>query len=187
MAEIRQKPEPVKPIVALLAGRVEWLDAAAERVTEWLGPIDITSPTWPFTFTHYYDEVMGPNLLRRLVSFERLIDPGALASIKRRTNALEAELTERFSDVPRPVNIDPGYVTSAKLVLASAKDFSHRIYLADGIFAEVTLTFRRGRWESLPSTFPDYASGLYDGFLNEVRQSWKRQLHGAADGDSPQP
>jgi len=71
-------------------------------------------------------------------------------------------------------------------VLASAKDFSHRIYLAEGIFGEVTLTFRRGRWESLPSTFPDYASGLYDGFLNKAREGWKRQIHDAPGGDSTQ-
>jgi len=169
------QPEPVKLIAGLLAGRTEWLDAATDRLVERFGPVDIASELIEFDFTDYYRRQMGPDLLRKFVAFERLIGPGELAPIKLATNDIEAKLAERLGDVPRPVNIDPGYVQSAKLVLASAKDFAHRVYLADGIYGEVTLQYRRGRWESSPWTFPDYGGGRYDGFLHAVRQRLKQQ------------
>lgn len=179
MAEIAQ-PKPVKLIVGLLAQQSVWLDAAGQRLTETLGPIDLTSQDIDFTFTHYYDQQMGAGLLRRFLAFERLIDPGELRAIKQRTNQLEAELARQFPQVARPVNLDPGYVALAKLVLASAKDFSHRVYLGEGIFAEITLQFREGKWQSLAWTFPDYGSGQYDAFLLAARQRLKEQLDAGA-------
>lgn len=170
-------PQPVKLLVGMIAGRPDWLDAAVEMLAADHGQADIVSPDMPFDFTDYYADQMGENLLRRFVSFGRLVSPGDLASIKRRTNALESELANRFAGPSRPVNLDPGYVEPGKLVLASAKNFAHRIFLADGIYAEVTLRYRHGRWESWPWTFPDYASGRYDAFLEAVRTELKRQLH----------
>ncbi len=111
------------------------------------------------------------------MAFEQPIGPGRLAAIKRATNAVEAEFAAgRGGGPPRPVNLDPGYVTESKLVLASAKDFAHRIYLGEGIYAEVTLTYARGRWQAGPHTFPDYASGRYDAFLTAARAALRRQL-----------
>lgn len=169
MAQIRQ-PGQVKLIVALLAGGSEWLDAAVQRLEGLFGPVDLLSPDWPFTFTDYYAAQMGEALIRRLVAFERLIDPGTLAAIKLQTNELEAELARRFSGPARPVNLDSGYVAPGKLILASAKDFAHRVYLGQGIYAEVTLQYVGGQWKRLPFTFPDYASGLYDAFLSAARK-----------------
>jgi hypothetical protein len=169
MAQIHQ-PIAVKLIAGLLAGRAEWLDATVARLVETLGPIDVTSPDWPFDFTHYYDKQMGEHLLRRFVAFETPVDPEVLGPTKRRTNELEAELAVQFGTVGRPVNIDPGYVAPSKLVLASMKDFAHRVYLGKGVYAEVTLQYIQGRWKTLPFTFPDYASGRYDAFLSEARQ-----------------
>jgi len=174
MAEILQ-PGPVKLIAGLLAGRAEWLDAAAAELAERFGPTDVVSADIPFTFTHYYDSQMGSPLWRRLLAFERLAAPDALPEAKRQTNALEADLARRFSGPPRPVNIDPGYLTLSKLVLASAKDFSHRAYLTDGIYAEVTLQYRGGQWRSGEWTFPDYRSGVYDAFLSRARDRLKQQ------------
>ena len=77
--------------------------------------------------------------------------------------------------ITRPINLDVGYVAPAKLVLASMKDFAHRIYLGRGVYAEITLQYRKGRWESLHWTFPDYASRAYDAFLTEVRHRLVRR------------
>ena len=174
MAQTEQ-PEPVKLIAGLLAGRAECLDAAAGRLVELFGPTDVVSEDMPFTFTDYYRRQMGPDLLRRFLAFRRLIDPGELPAVKCRTNAMEAELAKRFTDVVRPVNIDPGVVELSKLVLASAKNFSHRVYLRDGVYAEVTLQYRRGKWHSAAWTFPDYASGRYDAFLTAARSRLREQ------------
>jgi hypothetical protein len=111
---------------------------------------------------------MGTSLFRKFYSFERLIDPEELASIKRWTCDLEASFQDPRAR--RPVNLDPGYVAPAKVVLASTKDFAHRIYLKDGIFAEVTLVYRKGSFVPLEHTFPDYRTAEYIGFFNRVRR-----------------
>ncbi len=181
MCAIRTPP-PVKLITAMLSTSAEALLAAAERLAREYGPIDLRSETMAFDFTHYYDGEMGSPLLRQFLAFERLIDPGLLAAVKLRTNALEDGFargtTGGAPDLPaaRPVNLDPGYVSESKLVLASTKDFAHRLYLGEGIFAEITLTYAHGRWTSHSCTFPDYASGKYDAFLTSVRHRLREQL-----------
>lgn len=170
-------PLPCKLIVGLLAGRAEVLAAATEALASLYGRIDLASPQWQFSFTQYYQAQMGNNLLRQFLAFEKLIVPSDIVAIKRRTNQLEEELAQRFPGGPsRPANIDPGYLTEGKLVLASAKGLAHRVYMDQGIYAEITLTFVHGRWVAHPYTFPDYGSGLYDGFLLEARESLRRQL-----------
>ena len=164
-------PDPVKLIVGMLSGRRELLAEAAERLGAEYGPIDLTSDIIDFDFTHYYDRQMGGPLLRQFVAFERLITPDEIAAVKLATNRLEAEFAAAARAGPqRPVNLDPGYVTEGKLVLASVKDHAHRIYLRDGIYAEVTLRHAAGRWTASQHTFPDYASGAYDAFLTDARR-----------------
>ncbi len=165
-------PEPVMLVCGVLAGTEPWLDSAVLHLRDRLGPLDLVSETFPFTYTDYYTPEMGPHLLRRFVSFERLIDPGDLPRIKRLTNALEGEAT---GDVARPINLDPGTVNGSQLVLASTKPHAHRIYLADGIYAEVTLLYREGQWTPLPWTYPDYAAPAYHGYLCAVRQRYLAQ------------
>jgi len=182
MAEIR-KPEDVKLIVGVLSAHTHLFDRAKETLCELYGPVDIESPLIPFNFTKYYEKQMGPDLLRKLFAFERLVDPAILPDVKIRTNRLEVELAaEAGGAVPRPINLDPGYVTPAKVVLASTKDFSHRIYLRDGIYAEVTLHFEKGgALRSWPWTFPDYkTSPEYHAFLLAARNKCLRQLKQAA-------
>jgi hypothetical protein len=114
---------------------------------------------------------MGEGLKKQFFAFERLIDPGALAGIKRQTNEWEAEYAAlaRHPE-PRPLNLDPGYITAAKLVLASTKDHAHRIYLCDGIFAEVTLSYRAGQWQPLEWSYPDYRRDDYQSFFTRCRE-----------------
>ncbi len=170
-------PLPAKLIVAMLSARRSLLGEAAERLGRELGPIDLVGEVTNFDFTDYYAEQMGGELLRQFVSFEQLIRPDGLARIKQATNQIEAELASAHPDGPaRPLNLDPGYVTESKLVLASTKDFAHRIYLGEGIYGEVTLTYAGGRWRRHEHTFPDYASGAYDSFLIQARELLRRQL-----------
>ena len=165
------EPDKVKLICGMISANRDLFAEVQGRLADMYGPAGIVSDVMPFDFTHYYDDQMGSPLHRKFVAFERLIDPSDLATIKRATNGLEDEFSASpLAASKRPVNLDPGYVAPSKLVLGSMKDFSHRIYLADGVYAEVTLQYHHGRWESLPWTFPDYASGRYDAFLTAVRE-----------------
>ncbi|HYG75600.1 MAG TPA: DUF4416 family protein [Planctomycetota bacterium] len=160
------------PIVAMLAGDASFFQAAKAPLEELLGPVEMESPLYPFDKTIYYAESMGPGLLRQFFAFRDLKDPALLAGWKLATNAMEANLGRILSTPggpPRPINLDVGYITGAKLVLASTKDFAHRLYLRDGIFAEITMGFRDNAWISHAFTFPDFKSGIYDAFLKRVR------------------
>ncbi|MDR2529825.1 MAG: DUF4416 family protein [Synergistaceae bacterium] len=139
---------------------------ALEKLRTLWGRSDIVSNPMPFTATDYYRDI-APRLLRRFVSFEGLTSAGGLADWKRQAIALETE-----SRAPRAINVDPGYVDGARLVLASTKDHAHRVYLRDGIFAEVTLRFRSGKWTPFDYTYPDFAGDLYDEFLTTARKAW---------------
>jgi hypothetical protein len=166
------KPPAVKFICGMISGEAAIFDRAAEALAAALGPVEAVGEVVDFDFTHYYDAQMGSPLYRRFVSFAGPHGPDFLAEAKVRTNAIEAEFAARRHGAgpPRPINLDVGYVELPKLVLASMKNFSHRVYLRDGVYAEVTLMFHRGRWEPLPWTFPDFRSGRYDAFLSGVRE-----------------
>ncbi|MFW6163419.1 MAG: DUF4416 family protein [Planctomycetota bacterium] len=165
-----QAPEPVKLLVGLLARRPEWLAAAERHLEAAFGPIDLASERIPFDTTGYYEPEMGAGLIRKFITHKELVSPGDLAGIKLATNALEATLAEELdADVPRPVNLDPGYLDGSKLVLATTKNDAHRIYIDQGIYAEVTLTWRRGAWQPTPWTYRDYRSEPYRAFFAQAR------------------
>jgi hypothetical protein len=166
----------VKLIASLLTGRLELLDTVKARLEVLYGPIDSQSVLLPFDHTEYYAPEFGPDLQRQIVAFARLIDPGDLPAIKHQTNNLEWELAEGDQ---RLVNIDPGYVCLGKMVLATTKDHAHRIYLSQGIYAEGTLTYQRGRFRPWPWTYPDYASDRYCELFDSIRDQYKAQLRTA--------
>jgi len=131
------------------------------------GRIDFQSDPFDFNYTAYYEKEMGTGLKRRFISFSRLIPIEDLYRVKLQANRLE----EKFlSSGNRQVNIDPGYVDLAKLVLASTKDYSHRIYLRKGIFAEITLSYRGNSFTANDWTYPDYRSQEYISVFNEIRK-----------------
>lgn len=167
------EPQPVKLIVSLLTGDPGWLAEAKARLVSLFGPIDWESRLLPFEHTEYYTAEFGPGLQRQIVSFDRLIAPGDLAAIKRQTNEVEQSLA---SGGKRRVNIDPGYVALGKIVLASTKDHGHRLYLGQGIYGEVTLTYQRGHFRPWPWTYPDYASEEYRALFEQIRDRYKAQL-----------
>ena len=172
MGEIKT-PRPVKLIVSAFAPGDGLLDEArAASIAEW-GAVDWESELLPFDHTSYYQREFGPGLVRRIWAFERLIDPGALAAIKVRSNALE----QRWAvDGKRAVNLDPGYVSMAKLVLATTKNHGHRIYLGQGIYAEVTLQYRDKAYRPWPWSYPDYATPEYCRLFEAIRRRYIEQL-----------
>lgn len=172
-----QDVQPVKLIVGILACDETAARACHAPLVEAYGPADLTSDIYPFDLTEYYKDQAGSAMVRQFLAFEHLIDPGRLADIKHQTNRMEQDLAAGLSTpYPRPVNLDPGYIEPSKLVLASTKNFAHRIYIGLRMYAEVTLTYNKGRWETFPFTFPDFKSGRYNAFLSQVRQRAVDQL-----------
>jgi len=177
--------EPVCLIVGMLSAWPELLDRAGEALVSRLGPVLRQSDTFPFDFTDYYRDEMGDGIKRKFLAFERPFPPARLVRVKLMTNEMEAMFAREHRQVPRPVNLDPGYLTPAKLVLATTKDYAHRIYMHSGIYAEVTLTYHRGTYQPMPWTYPDYRTEAYRHFFDEVRAEWlARTRRRAAEGYS---
>jgi hypothetical protein len=171
------EPIPVKLIIGILAANRQCLHAATECMTSKFGRADLTSEVWPFESTDYYKDETGPRILRQFVSIERLIDPGRLVKIKLKTNKLEQKLSKTLGiPLPRPVNLDPGFIEPSKLVLATTKNYSHRIYIGKKMYAEVTLIFDKGRWQPLAHTYPDYREQNYFDFFERVIAQLLEQL-----------
>ena len=168
-----KEPLPVKLIASIFTVSGELLEEAKVRLSQEFGPIDYESELLPFDHTTYYAAEFGENLKRKFVSFAELVHPGKLAEIKLLTNALEMEWA--FGG-KRRINIDPGYVSHSKLVLATTKNHAHRIYLGQGIYAEVTLHFRDGTFRAWPWTYPDYASPPLIAIFNHIRGLYVKQL-----------
>ncbi len=137
---------------------------------EW-GSSALISDAFLFDDTTYYTKSMGTDLKKAFVTFEQLVDPASLPKIKNQTNHWEIDYAKLAShDVPRPLNLDPGYISEAKLVLATTKDRDHRIYLDQGIYAETTLYFRSGKWCEREWTYPDYRREDYQEFFSRCRE-----------------
>jgi hypothetical protein len=179
-------PDPANLIVGIIAANAESAAAARAALEANYGPVDEQSETIPFDFTDYYQPEMGERLIRTWLSFARLQPLDHLAEIKLATNAIEdtfrgfgvsiggSDSGQRTA--PRRVNLDPGFLTLHNLVLATTKDYSHRIYLGQGIFAEVTLIYEHGAFQSLRWTYRDYQSPTALGFLARARDRYIRKV-----------
>lgn len=173
-------PQPHRPVLLFTAAfsrHSEAIDWARQRLTAEWGAIALESPLFEFRETTFYDGTMGAGLMKVLWVFETLVNPQELTVFKHQTNTWEEEYRQLATHAEsRPLNLDPGYVTEAKLVLATTKDRDHRLYLADGIFGEVTLFFRQGAWQSRPWTYPDYQRPEYHQFLSRSREYLRSKL-----------
>jgi hypothetical protein len=138
-----------------------------------MGPIEEQIGPLPFDFTAYYDEELGPDIKRWLWSFADLVEGSSLRAIKLLTNELEQSFAESGR---RRFNLDPGLMTLGNFVLATGKNNAHRIYLGEGIFADLTLVYRSGTYRPLEWTYPDYADRQLIGILNELRETYKCKL-----------
>jgi len=144
-----------------------------DRLEQIAGPCDIISKWLDFDFTDYYYKEMGSPLYRRLIAFKPLIDQDMLADIKLATNDLEKSC---LSGGNRQVNIDPGYLLASRFVLATGKEYSHRIYIGKNIYADLTLMYTKQGFKTLEWTYPDYASDAVTGFLEKVRNKYLLDL-----------
>jgi len=177
-----QPAEAVKLIASLFSGDGQLIGDALVALSEQYGRADFISAPTSFAYTDYYQKEFGGPLIRRFVAFERLVRPDALPDIKRWTNGLELRLAVEGR---RRVNIDPGYLARAHLILATGKGFTHRPYLRDGIYADLTLMYRDRKFHPLPWTYPDYAGDEVAGMLAGIREKYVLQLKGKAGGDGP--
>jgi hypothetical protein len=163
---IPQAPHKVKLIAGLLSADVGVMKRAEAALAGIFGRVDFESAVLDFTHSDYYAKEMGCGLKRKFVSFQRLFDLKDIYKVKLRTNLLENKFAK---DGRRSVNIDPGYLDLAKLVLFSTKDYIHRIYLGKGIFAETTLFYKDKGFNAWPWTYPDYSSKAYLDIFNSIR------------------
>lgn len=178
MSRIRL-PEPVKLVMSLLSGDRALVNSVIVDLSSGAGPPDFVSELIPFTYTDYYAGEMGSFLERRLLSFETLIAPDRLPEIKLWTNDLE-DRTAR--DGKRRINIDPGYLSSYHLILATGKGYAHRPCLRDGIYADITLLYREGAFHPLEWTYPDYREERMHEMLRSIRKKYLLQLKGKDRG-----
>jgi hypothetical protein len=158
----------VKLITGMIASSENLFAEASDILSEYYGSVDYMSRTLPFDYTKYYEKEMGKGLIRQFVSFANLISPRDIADIKLR--AIEIEKSFVLPGKRRKINIDPGYIDGAKLVLATTKNYDHRIYLDNGIYAEVTLHYRKGSFMPWEWTYPDYRSKEYIDIFNRIRE-----------------
>ena len=176
MGEIT-KHRPVLLITAVTSRYQEAFRWTADQTTAQWGKLVLASDIFDFTETNFYTQSMGTELKKQFLAFETLIEPGEIAPTKLLSNEWEKQYAaENQHAEVRPLNIDPGYISEAKLVLVTTKDRDHRIYLQQGIFAEVTLFFRSGDWNGSRWTYPDYQRKDFQSFFTKCRDYLRDQI-----------
>lgn len=180
---LSRPPEPVLLVVAAFSRHRRALDWAEGRLVDCFGPVAWSGLPYAFNQTRYYEPAMGADLRKQFLVFRELIAADRLADVKRRTNTLEVEAARSgaFGE-ERPLNLDPGVLSLGKFLLATTKDQSHRVYLRDGIFAEVTLRYRAGAFEPWEWTYADYRQPGVLTFFGEARDLYRRLLRDRREG-----
>lgn len=178
---IPKRPKPAKLVIGIFMGENDLFEALAKELSEQFGDIDLVSSWLPFDYTNYYEAEMGAPLFRRLLAFKTLIKQNDLANIKRTTNNLELKYSKNGK---RRVNIDPGYMLHERFVLATGKNYSHRIYMDQGIYADLTLIYTKGAFQKLPWTYPDYTDENMLAYLELVRNKYIADLKQSSFSDN---
>lgn len=167
-------PADVKLFVASTFNNEEVEAAVDALLIQEFGPIAITSETFDFVYTEYYANEMGLGLKKKFIGFQRLIRPERLSDIKLKTNAIEAQFSVENR---RRCNLDPGYLSGAKAVLATTKNFDHRIYLGQGIYGDVHLRYRGNKFIFNDWTYPDYRQPMVLDFFYQLRTIYMKEYH----------
>ena len=172
---IPKAPRPACLICAITYNSQEMATLARRLLQAEFGEIALESEHYPFSFSSYYAQEMGTELGKFLVSFAALVEQDRLVEIKLRTNALESNTATAGR---RNLNLDPGYLDDAKVVLATTKNYGHRIYLGRGIYGDLHLRFRHGSFQPMEWTYPDYRQPIVLQFLSKVRAWYLRARRG---------
>jgi len=173
-----KKHFPVKVFCGLIYRDDRLILEVEKKLSGKWGNIDFYAGPFPFDFTDYYKGEMGEDLKRSFVSFSEIVIPEKLWEWKIFTNRIEEEFS---SDGKRRVNIDPGYIDLSKVILLSTKDFYHRIYVGNGIYAEVTMHFSKGKYQFFQWTYPDYKTENYLKFFENLRKIYSKQIKDETD------
>ena len=168
-----QSPDPVKLFVSILWSDENALDRAIDQLSKKWGETDFSGRDYPFDITDYYEPEMGKGLKRRIISFDRLVTPEIIREAKLFCNEIEENLKNNSG---RQVNLDIGYLDHNKVVLASAKAAGQKIYLGDGIYADLIARYAQGKYRPFEWTFLDFKDGRYDQELGEIRSRYMMQL-----------
>ena len=169
-----KNPDPAKLVVGCIMNNKADIDRLFPLLEDLFGSVDMISPWLGFAYTDYYYKEMGSPLYRKVFVFKPLIAQDELAMIKEKTNEIEAKFA---IDGKRPVNIDPGYLVSSRFILATGKEYSHRIYIGRKIYADLTLMYSKKKgFQTLAWTYPDYASKTMISFLSKVRSKYLLDL-----------
>ncbi|MFN3740182.1 MAG: DUF4416 family protein [Thermodesulfovibrionales bacterium] len=172
LGKVRQAEKAVL-FMAILLNDQELFEEINSLFQKEFGEILFKTLFQDWNWTDYYKEEMGEGLKRAFIFFKNIIDPSELPEIKLKTNKIE----ERFSvSNKRRINLDPGYITPSKVVLASTKNYCHRIYLGKGIYAEITLYYKDNSFKPHIFTYRDYATAETISTFNTVRQMIKDLL-----------
>lgn len=179
-------PDLTLLIAAVFSRHAEALAWAHRELEHLFGPVAFISLPYEFNQTRYYEPAMGTHLRKYLLAFHELAAADCLPDVKHRTNQLEQRLADMHTYAePRPLNIDPGLLTLGKFLLATTKDQAHRIYLREGIFAEVTLRFHAGEFEPWTWTYADYRQPCVLDFLRQARDFYRVRLAERREADGP--
>ena len=164
---IPQAFEQEKLIIGVIYHDTDVLAAATKILVERFGEIEDKSHEYSFSkdFSSYYDGELGGEGTRVIYSFKNTVDPELQAEIKEFTNEIENKFSRR-------INLDPGFISSGRLLLATTKPIGFRIPLKRGIYTELTLYWARGAWHKLPWTYRDYQDEKVQKFITKVRKSY---------------
>jgi hypothetical protein len=166
-------PEPALLFIGTLYSNTAIFQKASKLLSDTFGEFLLASEPIQWDHSQYYDDELGKTILRQFIFFKSLIDPGQLADFKLKTNDIE----QRFSaNGKRQINLDPGYVTLSKIVLATTKNYAHRIYLGKGIYAEVTLIFKGNTFIPHLYTYRDYQDKQHIDIFLKARKSLKEKI-----------
>ncbi len=169
---LRKPPSSARLLVSAIYREEGRFLEARDGLSGLLGPVGRTSEPFPFDLTDYYRGEMGAPLFRRFLEMADPVPRDFLATAKLRAEEVETKLSESGR---RTVNLDPGLLTEESFILATGKNFGHRVYLRDGVFADLTLVYRKGEYHPLPWTYPDYASRGIREFLRGARERFREE------------
>lgn len=149
------------------------LDSVLDQIEEKLGKVDYQGPAVLFNHSLYYEKEMGKNLKKKFISIQKLWPADQLYSTKLLTGEIEQSFAIKHQ---RQVNLDPGGLSLHNLILLSTKNFSHRIPLKGGIYAELSLLYQKNKWKKLPWSYPDFDNITHLTVLSEIRTLYKKQI-----------